>query len=182
MMDRFYGRSAAALTALLVSIACEGEHRPYSLVSGPDASFAGGPETAAPALVPGSSPSPSGMLDDGAQQQPGRPPSGMLGDGSPLQPNPVSPPPSNASTADGSDQTVDAGPAPPAQNCDCSGTPATPLCKTAAGAPALSGTCVACLSNADCADPNAPRCDQQLGLCSTCLSNQDCVSVEGKTH
>lgn len=40
------------------------------------------------------------------------------------------------------------------------------------------GTCVECLDNTHCTDPDAPVCNQ--GVCGTCASNDDCAGVEGK--
>src|SRR5207248_1203718 len=45
----------------------------------------------------------------------------------------------------------------------------TPLC-------ASDGACVACLSNADCADSAAPTCDAVTRACRACAADTDCDS------
>ncbi len=50
----------------------------------------------------------------------------------------------------------------------CSGE--TALCN------AITGACVGCNSNADCADPETPLCDPVTSQCVTCLSNANCGS------
>lgn len=65
-------------------------------------------------------------------------------------------------------------------NAQCSGNPRGPLCKTGAAAEptdtAPVNTCVECVSDTDCTDPNASAC--QNDECVPCQANADCTHVD----
>jgi hypothetical protein len=135
-MNSNRNRSAAALAGILVgAFACEGEYRPYHPLGGSDASPVSAPQTSGPALNPAPTPAPQEMAAGEAAEQT-----------SPISETPPKTPVANAPnlgppTSGAPDAIADAGVDNAPSNCDCSGAPATPFCKTTgAGSPALLNT------------------------------------------
>ena len=178
MAKRSSRRELAGASELifLCLASCEGKHRPYpgDLLRQADAASETAPERAEPALTPAAGTSPSEAVGEGARL-PSLDTSPAGSSPNTLNPEVDTPNP------EVSKPTEDAGAAANPIGCDCSNSPATPLCKTTTdGNPTLLNTCVECLSSADCASAAASRCDQQTGRCSGCRGNGDCSSIAGK--
>jgi hypothetical protein len=153
---------------VLCLASCEGEHRPYpNFIQQGDAASNVAPEHAEPALTPA----------------PGASGSETIGEGARLPSPDTSTNGTSSSTPnlDVSKPAADAGARATPDGCDCSNSPAAPLCKITANGSAAQ-TCVECLSNADCLNVAAPRCDEQTGRCAACQSNTDCDRFSGKPY
>jgi hypothetical protein len=162
------GMGHASGLALLCFASCEGEHRPYpNFIQQGDAASNVAPEHAEPALTPA----------------PGASGSETIGEGARLPSPDTSTNGTSSSTPnlDVSKPAADAGARATPDGCDCSNSPAAPLCKITANGSAAQ-TCVECLSNADCLNVAAPRCDEQTGRCAACQSNTDCDRFSGKPY